>query len=50
MQEVYIADYYELEVGKVYDFEMIFGDNIVVEDTIEDIFAMGHIVEIREHK
>jgi len=49
-QEVYIDDYYNLEVGKTYDFEMIFGENVVVEDTIEDIFAMGHIVEVREHK
>ncbi len=49
-QEVFIEDYYEIEVGKVYDFEMTFGENAVVEDNIKDIFEMGYIVEIREHK
>ncbi len=37
-----------LDVGKEYDFEMMFPEDLIIEDKISEIFSLGTIVEIRE--
>ena len=50
MGEIYYNEDKELEVGKEYDFELMISENLIVEDTIEDLFTSGFLVEVRDVK
>ena len=41
---------YKLEKGKTYDFEFMIGEDLIVKDTIKDMFEMATLVDVREHK
>lgn len=47
---IYYDETIELEVGKTYDFELQIGEDIIYQDTIEQLFNLGSIIEIREVK
>ena len=47
---IYYDEVKELEVGKTYDFELLIGEDLIYQDTIEQLFNLGTIIEIREVK
>ena len=47
---IYYDEDKELEEGKTYDFELQIGEDLIYQDTIEQLFNLGTIIEVREVK